>query len=392
MVTLLSISTEIIEIILEYLDTQDLVTLSRTCNLLYQIVSSKRYGLIFPKWHGVSYNISDDRAAEIGLYYRNAVLIGSTLYVLVLSIENPTAWNIDLNVKNPKWVSVSIKVSDLYRPVKYPATSSISNKIYIHGGIDLLSGKPTNVLYEFDVRDVQLHVLMQTGTIPSSRSMHSLSAIDHNHLAVYGGLCATDDGSYNSKDFATYNLANSVWTIHNSMSNLPYARSLHCALKVRGKLYIYGGQRIVSEEKNELHNDSNVWAYDIQNHKWLRYISSMVYAWTPLKLPPEWVFTDGQKQSPGRRVGAAMFCIRDRIAIIGGAVGDNWEKSEIEKPWEYLKILSPSKKSWCHIRIQGLPRMSCVAFIGNWSGCIKKAFLIGDNVDTGKTTMGWIVG
>ncbi|CAG8566778.1 5303_t:CDS:2 [Paraglomus occultum] len=392
MVTLLSISTETIEIILDYLDTPDLVTVSLTCSLLYKIVSFKRYGLILPKWHGVSYNISDDSVAEIGLYYRNAVLIGSTLYILVFSIENPTAWIIDLNDKNPKWISVSMKVSDSYRPVKYPATSSILNKIYIHGGIDLLSGKPTNILYEFDVRDVQLQILAQEGTIPSARSMHSLNAIDHNHLAVYGGQCVTDDGPYDSKDFATYDIANRVWTIHDQIPNLPYARSLHCTLKARGRLYIYGGQRIGSKQKTELHTDSHVWAYDIRNHKWLRYISSTAYTWTPLKLPPEWIFTSGQKQSPGRRVGAAMFCIRNRIAIIGGVVGDNWEEGEIEKPWECLKIFSPLKKSWCHIRVQGLPRMSCVAFVGNWSGCIRKAFLIGDDAKTGKTTMGWIVG
>ncbi|CAG8566798.1 5304_t:CDS:2 [Paraglomus occultum] len=295
-------------------------------------------------------NISNDSVAEIGLYYRNAVLIGSTLYILVLSIENPTAWTIDLNDKNPKWISVSMKVSDSYGPVKYPETSSSLNKIYIHGGIDLLSGKPTNTLYEFDVRD------------------------------RFTVVNVADDGPYDSKDFATYNLANGIWTIHDQIPNLLYARSLHCTLKARSRLYIYGGQRIVSKEKTELHTDSHVWTYDIQNHS----ISSTVYSWTPLKLPPEWVFTSGQKQSPGRRVGTAMFCIRNRIAIIGGVVGDNWEKSEIEN----LKIFSPLKKSWCHIRIQGLPRMSCVAFVGNWSGCIRKAFLIGDDAKNGKDNNG----
>jgi len=172
------------------------------------------------------------------------------------------------------------------------------------------------------------------------------------------------------------------------MLNLPYARSLHCTLKARGKLYIYGGQQIVSK-RDEIHADSNMWAYDIQNSKWLRYLSSTVYS---LGLPPEWVFTDGRKQSPGRRVGTAMFCLRDRVAIIGGAVNDNWKKNENEKLWEYLKIFSPLKKSWCHIRVQGLPRMRCVAFVGNWSSCIRKAFLIGNDADTGKITMGWIVG
>jgi len=192
MVSLLSISTEVIEIILDYLDTSDQITFSLTCNSLYRIVSFKQYGLILPKWHGVSYTISDDRVAEIGLCYRNAILIGTTLYILVLSIENPTAWNIDLNAKKPKWTSVSVKVSDSYRPVTKPATSSILNTIYIHGGIDLLTRKPTNILYAFDVRDVQLHILSQNGTIPSPRSMHTLSAIDHNRLAIYGGQCVAD--------------------------------------------------------------------------------------------------------------------------------------------------------------------------------------------------------
>ncbi|CAG8464379.1 8755_t:CDS:2 [Paraglomus occultum] len=386
MVNLLSISTELIEIILDYLDTSDLITLSLTCNALYRIVSFKQYGLILPKWHGLSYNVPDDR---VGLYYRDAVLIGPTLYILVLSIENPTAWKINLNDKTPRWISVTVNMPDSYRPVIHPATSSILNKIYVHGGIDLLTGKPTNILYEFDVCDMQLHILTQNGTIPSPRSMHTISAIDHNRLAIYGGLCVADDCPYDSKDFATYDITNKVWTIHNQMPNLPYARSLHCMLKARDKLYIYGGQQMVSKKREVIHDDTNVWAYDIQNSKWLRYLSSTVQ---PLRLPPEWIFTGGWKQSPGRRVGTAMFCLRDRIAIIGGVVSDNWENNENEKPWEYLKIFSPLKKSWCHIRVQGLPRMRCVAFVGNWSGCIRKAFLIGNDADTGKTTMGWIVG
>src|SRR5438105_2333555 len=103
------------------------------------------------------------------------------------------------------------------------------------------------------------------------------------------------------------------------MSNLPYARSLHCTLKARDKLYIYGGQQIVSKKQETIHDDSGMWAYDIQNSKWLRYVSSTVQS---LRLPPEWFFTNGRKQSPGRRVGTAMFCIRDCIAIIAGMVSD----------------------------------------------------------------------
>ena len=180
---------EIIESIFNYLEMPELVNCSLTCWSLYRVFSIQQYGLARPEWHNVPYNIPDNKMAEHQLYYRNAVLIDTTLYIIILSLEHPICWKLDLNDENPKWVNDFVNVCNSYRPVKYPATLSILNKIYIHGGIDLLTGQPTNILYEFDVSNMRLLVLMQKGTVPYPRSMHTLSALDYNRLAIYGGQC-----------------------------------------------------------------------------------------------------------------------------------------------------------------------------------------------------------
>ncbi|CAG8617142.1 5777_t:CDS:2 [Paraglomus brasilianum] len=259
--------------------------------------------------------------AEHRSYYRNAVLIGTTLYIVILSLENPICWKLDLNGENPNWVNDFVKVCNSYRPVKYPATLSILNKIYIHGGIDLLTGQPTNILYEFDVSNMQLLVLIQKGTVPYPCSMHTLSALDYNRLAIYGGQCIANGIPYNTKCFAIYDLTSKFWTIYNEMSNMPYARALHCAVQASDRLYVYGGQHIDSEGITRVHDDECVWAYDIQHHKWQKYLSPTRESNTfPFGFPINWLSTTGWKQSPGRCSGATMINLNGRIAIIGGLV------------------------------------------------------------------------
>jgi hypothetical protein len=183
---------EVIENIFNFLESSDLLNCSLACKLLYQVFSIQQYGFIKPRWHNLPCHIPNNGIAELKLYYRNAVLIGATLYIVILSLENPTCWKLDLNGASPKWVSTCIKVCDSYRPVKYPATSSILNKIYIHGGVDLFTGQATNILYEFDVNNMQLLVLTQYGMLLYPCSMHVLSAIDCNRLALYGGQCVAE--------------------------------------------------------------------------------------------------------------------------------------------------------------------------------------------------------
>jgi hypothetical protein len=190
--SLLSLPYEIIGHIFDYLDLPDLVDCSLACRSLYHFFNFHQYGLIRPIWHNVSCHIPNDGAADFRLYYRNAVMVDAVLYIVALSPDNPRCWKLDLNEKNLKWSCFPVKICGQYQPVKYSATSSISDHIYIHGGIDLLTGQPTNILYELNANCMQLRTLVQNDVLPCPRSMHTLNAIDSNHLMIYGGQCFTN--------------------------------------------------------------------------------------------------------------------------------------------------------------------------------------------------------
>ncbi|CAG8487520.1 8840_t:CDS:2 [Paraglomus brasilianum] len=384
--SLTSLPFEIIGRIFDYLELPDLVDCSLTCRPLHWFFNFHQYGLFRPLWHNVPCQIPNNGVSDLRLYYRNAVMIDATLYIVVLSLNSPTCWQLRTNEKNLEWLCIPVKVFGQYRPVKYPATSSISNQIYIHGGIDLVTGQPTNALYELSVNNMHLRTLSQSNVLPRPRSMHTLNAIDRNRFMIYGGQCFTNDRPYDCRDYAIYDITNKSWTIYNPVPNIPYARSLHLTVLVRNALYIYGGQQITYVGLSEIHNDDGIWAYDTQNNQWRKYLSPNIEQSTSFRLPSEWISTTGRKQSPGRRVGAAMVCFRNKIVIFGGSTTDNWERSQVEKPWEYMKIFSASKRTWEHIRIRGLPRMQCVAFTSGR----REFFVIGENANTGEIMMGRI--
>ncbi|CAG8502586.1 4365_t:CDS:2 [Paraglomus occultum] len=386
--SLTSLPLEVIGHIFDYLELSDLVDCSLTCRPLYWFFNFHHYGLIRPIWHNVPCHVPNNGVSDFKLCYRNAVMIDATLYIVVLSPNNPTCWQLRTNEKNPEWLRIPIKVSDQYRPVRYPATSSISNQIYIHGGIDLITGQPTNAMYELNVNNMRLHTLTQSNALPCPRSMHTLNAIDRNHLMIYGGQCFSNDKPYDCKDYATYDVTNKSWTIYNSVPNVPYARSLHLSVFVRNTLYVYGGQQTTYAGLPEIHNDDSIWAYNTQDCRWSKYLSPNIEQSTSYRLPSEWISTTGRRQSPGRRVGAAMVCFGNKVVIFGGSTTANWERDQPEKPWEYMKIFSVYKRTWDHIRIQGLPNMQCVAFASGR----REFFVIGENLNTGETMMGRILG
>ncbi|CAG8848226.1 11907_t:CDS:1, partial [Racocetra persica] len=161
--------------------------------------------------------------------------------------------------------------------------------------------------------------------------------------------------------------------------SMPYRRASHSTMVLDEKLYIYGGQNSsFSSTEIQIHDDKDIHLYDVRQEKWNKIIAPYPDGsrLSPtLTLPSYWIKTDGSKV--GRRVHAAMLSMHKRIIILNGEERDNFEYEENEQPWELLKSLSLEERNWDHIRVKGLPQMSCVAVVGEYEGETIGIFVIG---------------
>lgn len=195
---------------------------------------------------------------------------------------------------------------------------------------------------------------------------------------------------YDVKEFSIFDTRTNTWSTYENSAEIPYPRSIHSSTVISGKLYIYGGQRITSFSLNLTHEDQDIWVYDINKDKWHKFLSPLAgKVLDNFELPPNWVATNGKQ--PGSRMGAAIFPIRLRIAIIGGIELYNFYYDyEKERPWEFIKLFSPLKHNWEHVRVKGMPRMECVAIIGDHREGPKDIFIIGKDCEKGNLITGWI--
>ncbi|PKC73242.1 hypothetical protein RhiirA1_410820 [Rhizophagus irregularis] len=77
---------------------------------------------------------------------------------------------------------------------------------------------------------------------------------------MFGGLIIDDKKfSFDSKDFAIYDIKSKSWNYYVQESNIPYRRSLPCSHITKGKLYIYGGQKYkFFSNSSEIHDDEDI--------------------------------------------------------------------------------------------------------------------------------------
>src|SRR5205823_4049662 len=141
---------------------------------------------------------------------------------------------------------------------------------------------------------------------------------------------------------------------------------------LNNKFYVYGGQQLTSSSAfNRTHDDPDIWEYDTLKSNWKRYLNGLHIS--EFLLPKNCISTSGV--NPSKRCGAAIFPISKHIAILGGVeIQDNEENLMWE---EYIKILSPIKRTWIHVKVKGMPRIECVAFFTDCKVGAKDIFILG---------------
>jgi hypothetical protein len=190
---------------------------------------------------------------------------------------------------------------------------------------------------------------------------------------------------YDSKDFAIYDAKKNSWeVIHNETAFVPSRRSNQSTMFFNNKLYIYGGQQLTSSSTfNRTHDDPDIWEYDTLKFNWKRYLNGLPLS--GLLLPKNCISTSGT--NPSKRCGAAVFPIRKNIGILGGIETQNNEEI---LTCGYMKILSPMKQTWVHVKVKGMPLIECVAFYVEYKIGNKDIFVIGKDQKEGKIIIGWI--
>ncbi|RIA97269.1 hypothetical protein C1645_732635 [Glomus cerebriforme] len=371
--------------ILEQLDDEDQQYLSWTCKWLYRLVRMNRFGVVSPIWEDAKITNSEILSASC---YRDAVVINNILYIPDLMKEKPYCYSINFVqhplklIKHP--IELDYNTKNHYEPCEFIATAAIDNRLYIFGGKNLNTGEITNNFYELNIITFELKKIENCHHLPKARMMHTLNSIDHHRLALFGGRWCMNGKFYDSREFAIYDTRKNSWTFHNETTFFPSQRSNHSTMFVNGKFYVYGGQQLTSSSKlNRIHDDPDIWEYDVLKLNWRKYLNG--WSLSKLLLPNNCISTSGKY--PSKRCGAAMFPIRKHIAILGG---NEMQNNEEHRSWEYMKILSPTKHTWVHVRIQGMPQIECVSIFTNYKVDTKNIFILGKDQKEGKIVMGWI--
>ncbi|CAG8686850.1 15863_t:CDS:2, partial [Acaulospora colombiana] len=260
--------------------------------------------------------------------YRDGVFVENKFYITILE-DAPVCWILDFTQKL-RWQKVPVLIDmdpNQFHPVKSTFGAAIKREIYLFGGENRLTDLPTNSMYRLNICNMKLSKIPENETFPTPRSMHSLNPLGLHHLILFGGRCVTESGdSYDTKDFYIYDVYKNAWTSHASTPNLPYPRSSHASTTLCGKLFIYGGQQISSHSpSSSIHDDEDVWEYDFLKCGWRRYLTPMS---PPFFLPEEWISTN---------------------------------MTTTEDPLEQMMILYPARKMWVRAKVQGMPRLECMA-------------------------------
>ncbi|CAG8652009.1 6616_t:CDS:2 [Funneliformis caledonium] len=375
--------------LLDQLDDKDQQYLSLTCQWLYRLIRMHRFSAVSPAWEDAEIAGSEGLPASC---YRDGVFINGILYIPILAKEGPYCLSLGF-VRSPlKFVRNPIKfqhdTNGHYEPCKFAATAAIGNLIYIFGGQNLITGRLTNTLYELNVNTFELREIQNSHMMPKPRMLHTLNFIDHYRLALFGGRLEMDGHFYDTKEFAVYDTRKNEWTICDGTKCTPYPRSKHSTMFTNGKLYVYGGQQIKSFSRtNRTHDDPDIWVYDALRLEWQKFLNYEDEKFMSIiELPENWVPTSGA--NPSRRCGAAILPIRKHIAILGG--NEICESNNENRPWELMKILSPQKRTWAHIRVKGMPLIDCFVFLVDRKIGTKNIFVLGKDKNEEKIVMGWI--
>lgn len=196
-----------------------------------------------------------DEWEEFIIFCQHYIIVhASNIHQMIYEIENeePKEEQEEVQYKIEESFNVTHDngFSDDQLELKFPAISSINNKIYIHGGLKQTRSDET---LEIDVEKGTITQLDKTSSTPSARMCHTLTNINNNELILIGGR--SRPGQYMND---TYKFKDNHWI---KMADLPKGRSRHTTTAIDDhQILLYGG---LIEEDNK---DDLFLIYDTNNN------------------------------------------------------------------------------------------------------------------------------
>eukprot|EP00298_Acanthocystis_sp_HF-20_P014564 c20820_g1_i1.p1 GENE.c20820_g1_i1~~c20820_g1_i1.p1 ORF type:complete len:616 (+),score=173.89 c20820_g1_i1:2-1849(+) len=227
------------------------------------------------------------------------------------------------------------------------ATAWINGFLYVFGGVSNFLGSSLSNIYKLDTNSMSWSKIVASGTAPSPRSQHSMSAvIPIQSIFIFGGRSYEECG-YGSKrlcfvskrDSFFFNTTKEVWSQAEAPEDIdatnvtkPLPTKGHSAVTIEESVWIFGGESI--SKKGETILTNSLFKFNSRERKW--------YEITPNNYPDA---------LPQKREAHTATLLNSRfICLFGGrgstgALNDLWLFDTVSLVWSSISpTWSPSPR------------------------------------------------
>ncbi|KAH6926485.1 hypothetical protein HPB50_018826 [Hyalomma asiaticum] len=123
-----------------------------------------------------------------------------------------------------------------------------------------------NIVYRFDTASLTWLRPRTTGETPAAREGHSACVVG-SRMYVFGGI--EDEADRLSQDVHVLDLNTMHWRLLATMGNVPEWRSLHSAVAIGRRMYVWGGRRSSADTQEEAAYCDRLAYLDTTNGAWV---------------------------------------------------------------------------------------------------------------------------
>ncbi|PRP87056.1 hypothetical protein PROFUN_04792 [Planoprotostelium fungivorum] len=326
---LINIPSEILYLILSFLDAPDLTRASATCHHLRKmaIKSWLWKQLCVSQWRDqfsspIIVNTIRDSYATLDVDFWRRYYIQKYL--------------LDLRQGTLTWTPVSLNQaaaggSRLSPRFAHSGTVFGDRIIYIGG--QLTSKHRHNDIFQYDTLKGKISLSRVRGN-PPNISKHT-AAIIGGIIYVFGGY----DGLSARYELFSYDPVDNQWSTPKTFGECPTSRSNHCCAVLGGKMYIFGG--LYRGQEEELIDSNDLYYLDTDTMTWHR--------------------PTVRGDIPEPRCGQKMVTVDNEIYMFGGGNGDSWSKK-----FNDVHVFHTHTNTWEKLITRGQPPDS-TTFASVWS-------------------------
>ncbi|KAI8142788.1 hypothetical protein BJV82DRAFT_137882 [Fennellomyces sp. T-0311] len=329
-----NLTLDILQLILDRLDSYSLAQLSTSCRLFHSLVrrelsfeaarwyqrhharSARNDSIsVFPmSGHDDEEYESDyvDNPLETPLilpppvYHQSCMTrIGDRLYMPFMTME-PVCFIYD--IPRGSWQRHPLQAYPGYTPFVTPVVA-MGHRIYMFGGRQVVTATLSNNVIVLDTETWALQPIeLMRGPVPRPRHDHTLDILKNRYLVVFGGVCSSSPGE---NDLHLFDTHTNTWTEPKLQGQIPPVRFGHASTVLYNDLYIFGGCQL-QPHGNMVHD--MLYRLDMETWTWYKYDHPEAY---------EYRRDGGARSMPGHPPRDRFYCTMQsigshKLVIFGG--------------------------------------------------------------------------